>query len=182
MNIPRRQSRGGSAGFTLIEILVVVVIVGIIVTFATLSIGNRALDDRLETESERLQQILQLASEEAETKGIELGFRYTADGYAFYTTGKAGKWEPYPTAGPLRPRQLPQPFYLELQVEGRPVPPAVDAQDGKDVKIEPQFLLLSSGEIMAARLDLKAPGYAPYYRIECSELGKVTRTRIEDGS
>ena len=181
---PTRNIRAGSSGFTLLEILVVVVIIGILVTFATLSIGNRALDDRMEMESARLEQTLRLAAEEAETKGIELGFRYTNSGYGFYVTGKDGKWVPYADAGQLRPRELAEPFYLELHVEGRAVAPAQDAASTNDKapKIEPQILLLSSGEMTASTLDLKAEHYAPYYHIDADTLGTITRTRHDDAS
>lgn len=181
---PVRVSRthtARSAGFTLIELLVVIVIIGILATFATLSIGNRALDDRLEVESQRLQQILRLASEEAETKGIEIGFRYTQEQYEFLATDKNGRWVPYTASGPLRPRQIPQPFYLELRIEDRPVAPASDAPDSKDKKIEPQILLLSSGEVTAFTLDVKADNYVPYYHLQADTLGKITRERHDEG-
>lgn len=174
------QQIRGASGFTLLEVLVVVAIIGILVTFATLSMSNRALDDRLEVEAARLEQTLILASEEAETKGIDLGFRYTAEGYGFYAAGKDGKWQPYAETGPLRIRALADPFYLELRIEGRAVAAAVDRKDGKEVKIEPQVLLLSSGEITAATFDLKAANYRPYYRIEAEALGKISRERHED--
>lgn len=164
----------------MIELLVVIVIIGILATFATLSIGNRALDDRLEVESRRLEQILKLASEEAETKGIEIGFRYTQDQYQLLATGKDGLWGPYTASGPLRSRAIPAPFYLELRIEDRPVAPASDAPDSKDKKIEPQILLLSSGEVTAFALDIKAENYAPYYRIQADTLGKFTRERHDE--
>jgi len=169
-----------TAGFTLLELLVVIVIIGILATFATLSIGNRALDDRLEVESQRLQQILRLASEEAETKGIEIGFRYTQEQYDFLAINKDGQWAPYTASGPLRPRTIPQPFYLELRIEDRPVAPASDAPDRKDKKIEPQILLFSSGEATAFTLDVKAENYAPYYRVQADVLGKITRERHDE--
>lgn len=176
-----RTIKARSAGFTLIELLVVVVIIGILATFAALSIGNRALDDRLEVESHRLQQILKLASEEAETKGIELGFRYTQEQYEFLAVGKDGHWAPYASSGPLRPRPLPQPFYLELRIEDRPVAPASDAADSKDKTLEPQILLYSSGESTAFTVDVRAENYAPYYRVQADVLGKITLERHDEG-
>lgn len=174
-------TRAWAAGFTLLELLVVIVIIGILATFATLSIGNRALDDRMEVESRRLEQILRLASEEAETKGIEIGFRYTQEQYEFLATGKDGQWAPYTSSGPLRPRLIPQPFYLELQVENRSVAPTSDAAENKDQKITPQILLLSSGEVTAFTIDVKADNYAPYYRLQGDALGKITRERFDGG-
>lgn len=161
--------------------LVVVVIVSILATFATLSIGNRALDDRMEVESKRLYQILRLASDEAETKGLEIGFLTDATGYQFLTRDESGEWVAYVEASPLRARNLPDPFVLELRIEDRPVTPA-QKQNGKSKKLKPQALLLSSGEATAFTLDIRAPGYAPHYRLEATALGQFTMTRIEQGS
>ena len=160
----------------------VVVIIGILATFATLSIGNRALDDRMEMESKRLEEVLKLASEEAETKGIEIGFRFTQDQYQFLAMGNDGKWAPYTATGPLRGRPIPEPFYLELRVEDRPVAPASDQPGQNAQKVEPQILLLSSGEITAFKLDVHAQHYAPYYHLEADALGNFSRERIDDGS
>jgi type II secretion system protein H len=109
-------------GFTLIEVLVVVFIIGIIVTFASLSISDRVLTDRVETEAQRLQALFAVAGEDAEMHGMEVGFIHTDGGYAFVVTGPEGRWIPI-TTGPLRPREVKAPIELDLRVEGRSVPP-----------------------------------------------------------
>lgn len=102
--------------------MVVVFIIGILVTFATLSISSRVLSDKLETEAQRLQALFEIAGEDAEMHGMEVGFVYTDLGYAFVTTSPEGRWAPI-TTGPLRPREIKAPITLDLHVEGRSVPP-----------------------------------------------------------
>jgi len=126
----------GAAGFTLIEIMVVIVIIGILVTFVSLSIGNRALDDRMEAEARRLEKLMQLAADEAQIQGMELGFRHTEQGYEFLGIGTEGKWTTLAEVGSLRPREITEPFYLELRVEGRLIKPALPEEPGEDVARE----------------------------------------------
>lgn len=166
----------GAAGFTLLEILVVVVIIGVVATFAVLSIGSRTLDDRLDVEARRLQELIALAAEEAVLQGTEIGFLQTAEGYAFMVL-KDGAWSIPDDAGPLRGRVLVEPFYLQLRVEGRPVTPA--EPDGEDAKLEPQVLLLSSGEATAFTLEVRAREFGPWFTIEGDALGRMKLERRE---
>lgn len=170
----RASARAG--GFTLLEILVVVLIIGIIVTFAVLSLGNRSIDDRLDNEAKRLQQLITVAAEDAEVQGVDLGWRYVDDGYEFLALDRDGHWKPFPQTQILRPRTLPQPMYLDLNVEGHALGPASQA----DKIVEPQVLILSSGEASAFRVDVRAHDYRPFLRIQGDALGRVTMKRFED--
>ena len=72
------------AGFTLIEMLVVVFIIGIIAAGVLLSVNITGTDHELKTESERLATLMNYAREQAEIQTRELGLACSANGYAFY--------------------------------------------------------------------------------------------------
>jgi general secretion pathway protein H len=194
-----RHQHRTATGFTLVEVLVVVLIIGVLVTFASLSIGSRAVSDKVDTEAARMKQLFQLAQEEAELRGIEFGFRYTDAGYEFLALGGNGAWARIGD-GPLRARALPPPTEFSLRVEGRPVPPAQAAtikparaskgddedqhEDGAATStdapaLQPQILILSSGELTAFELDISAEELDYLQHIEGNIVGKVTLQRRE---
>lgn len=173
LGTPARHRAGG---FTLIEILVVVVIVGIMATLAVLSVGGRSIEGRLADEARRLHELLLLAADEAVLQGMELGFVQTAEGYEFLVL-RDGKWQPLEDGGPLRSRAVNPPFYLQLQVDGRPVAPRKPASQGEELK--PQVLLLSSGDATEFTLDLRARQYGPFWRLQGDVLGHLKLERKE---
>ncbi len=161
--------KSSAAGFTLIEITVVLFIIGVLASFAVLSLGNRSQDSRLETEARRLEKLIGLAAEEAEIQGIEIGLRLEAKNYEFLTHSPDGQWAPLEPTGSLRARELPEPFYIELSIEGRAVKTTKQADD----ELKPQVLLLSSGDTTAFTLDLRVPKQKSFYRIQSDALGRI---------
>jgi general secretion pathway protein H len=162
-------------GFTLLELLVVMVIIGVMISFVTLPFGGRSVDDRIEFEARRLDRTLRFALEEAEIKGVLIGFRYLPDRYEFLGIGKEGKWEPYQGSGPFRAHPFAPPLGMQLRVEDRVVPPAQEAEKGEaESDPKPQILLLPSGEVTAFRLVVGADGSATRYTVESDALGKFT--------
>lgn len=181
-------------GFTLLEVMVVVLILGVMVAFVSLSVGGRINEDKLENEARRAEAIIKLASEEAEAKGVEIGLRFTEGGYRLLTMDSSRQWQDYELSGPLRRRSFKEPFALNLRVDDRPVklPPELTPEQEQELaesavlksqrendaqRMTPQVLLLSSGEITPFALQLTAPGITAAYRIEADALGRVKMVR-----
>jgi general secretion pathway protein H len=165
-------------GFTLLEVLVVVVIIGVIIGAVSLSIGGAR--DSLKTESERLLALMRLASEEAVLRGIPIGWRNGRDGYEFVRPAEGRSWQPLEAGGALAPRTLPEQLRLEVLADGRPVPPAEEDDDEEgEPSHRPQVVFFSSGEIFPFEVIVRGEQMAPYYRIEAGLHGEITLHREE---
>ena len=152
-----RFGRLASAGFTLIEVMVVVLIIGITVSMAMLSIGSGELP--VQTEARRLQVLLGLVREESILQGRNLGLRFKADGYQFFALS-GEHWLPLEEDSMLRPREMPSDLRLELEAEGEKFeffPADDDKKEDKDAKQDdaPQVYFLSSGEVSPFNLVLR---------------------------
>ena len=110
-----------SAGFTLIEIMIVVVIIGIITAGVLLSVNLTGRDHDLEKESDRLLTLVNYAREQAEMQTREYGVVVRDDGYQFvaYDT-RRGLWREIYEDDALRMRKLPDGLDFKLVVDARP--------------------------------------------------------------
>ncbi|PCJ87963.1 MAG: type II secretion system protein GspH [Thiotrichaceae bacterium] len=162
-------------GFSLIELLVVVVIVSILFTYTTLAIRGTSPEELIKEEARRLTRLVQLASEEAILRGEEYGIEVFVDGYRFLRQSD-GKWFAFEGDKILRERELPSDMEIELQTEETDIEisnltsSAIakyldqtsaleaaladttlgdddDEEGGEESKVKPQIYLLSNGEI-----------------------------------
>lgn len=111
-----------SAGFTLIEILVVVLIIGIISSAVLLSVNLTGRDRELEKESDRLLTLINYAREQAELQTREYGLLFNDDGYQFLAYDvRRGLWREVYEDEIFRQRKLPEGLDFKLTVDARPV-------------------------------------------------------------
>jgi general secretion pathway protein H len=103
-------------GFTLLELLVVVVIVAILFTYTTLAIRGNSPEDLIKEEAHRLERLIQLAMEEAILRGEEYGIEIYLDGYRFMHLTE-NQWQPLAHDKLLRDRELPLEMELEMSLE-----------------------------------------------------------------
>jgi general secretion pathway protein H len=138
-------------GFTLVEILVVVVIIGILAVGVVLSLGTVGDDRELERERDRIVAITDYLREQATMQNREFGMRVFDGGYEFLAwDARTARWEQVLEDPLLRTRDLPPGLDTRLVVEGRPV--ILPKQDADTPA--PQILLFSSGEVNSFELTL----------------------------
>ncbi len=167
--------RGG--GFSLIELLVVLVIVGVVVGAVTLAIGGSGSRE-LENAARRAQARIALACERAMLGGHDIGFSLVDAGLRFgYLTPQG--WQPFaPQAGEeLRERPLGDGLRLELLRDGLPLPAggAVDA----DGALRPQLVCYASGELTPFELTLTRDDVPQRWRLRGRIDGEL---QLDDGS
>jgi len=171
-------------GFTLIEILVVVVIAAVVSSIVLLSMGVLRDDRNLQQEIYRLASLIELAADEATLQGRDFGLELQLGGYRFvefdpYTE----RWAEIIGDDVLRPRSLPEDFEFELYVEGKRIQlsqqmaeiPA-DEDDENQARLTeyaPHSLLLSSGDLTPFELILRRPADESLYQLRILPNGEV---------
>jgi type II secretion system protein H len=117
---PARVSR--HAGFTLLEILVVVMIIGIMTAGVLLSLNFTGKDSQLETESKRLQSLMNYARDQAELQTRDFGIVFGESGYVFVVYDvRTGTWRTVDEDDALRQRNMPSGLEFKLVVDARPI-------------------------------------------------------------
>jgi general secretion pathway protein H len=157
----------GQRGFTLLELMVVLVIVSVILTFVSLTAGGDPRAEQLQRESRRLAALLEMASEEAVLSSQQLAVRFSEESYEFLVL-QGGQWLPLSDDPVLRARSLPEGIELDLELEDNP-PPALVSEDS-DL---PQVFLLSSGEMTPFVVTLSAPESERRFLIKANLLGQL---------
>ncbi|HXH03417.1 MAG TPA: type II secretion system minor pseudopilin GspH [Candidatus Competibacteraceae bacterium] len=158
------------AGFTLLEVLVVVVLIAIITSFATLAVRAPDPQERLDEEARRLLVRLELAQQEAWLRAETRGVRFAQDGYRFLVRDRQGKWQALSDGTQPGAYRLPSGLSLQLSVDGQPVRlfATLDEDQAMDATLQqpsagpqPQ-VLLAGGEGSEFGVVLEAEALRPH--------------------
>src|SRR5437588_12309738 len=159
------------AGFTLVEMLVVVLIIGVISAGVLLSVSLTGRDRELEKESDRLFALFTYAHEQAELQTREYGVLFQDDGYECLTYDvRRALWRSVPDDEALVARRLPDGLGVKLTVEARPVV-LTRPKDARDKT--PQVMIFSNGDLTSFAATLEREGGLRSVTVTQDDQGQV---------
>lgn len=171
----RRHARPGTGiaarGFSLVEMLVVVLIIGLMTGVAVLSL-SLVESHPLRDNAERLAALVREAGENASMQGQNLALGFWRHGWRFYVLREGGAWQPLTDDTLLRARTLPRGLSLALELQGESV--VLEDHD----KTKPQVFLLSSGEMQPFVVEISSPGHVSM-RVRGNAIGEVRVRRVD---
>jgi general secretion pathway protein H len=197
-SIPSDRSTERSArarrqgGFTLIEMMIVVVIIGLMAAGLVLSIGITGKDTELEKESDRALALIKYAREKAELQTREFGLYCGDHDYQFVTFDPRKQiWRPVDEDDALRGRKLPEGLKLRLIVEGREV--VLKAPDEKKAKkskeelekelraFQPHIMIFSNGDLTSFQLSVERDDPVRSVTIASTDKGGIEAGKLIEG-
>lgn len=145
------------SGFSLIEILVVIVIIGIVSSIALMSLGILSDDRDLRVEAQRMLTLLEIAGDEAMMQGREFGLEVMTDSFRFVEYDPlTSQWNEVLGDDTLRLRRLPEDVEFDLFLEDQRILLEMDPADFDKTEsmanrdpsktYTPHLLILSSGD------------------------------------
>ena len=188
--------------FTLIEILVVIVIVGILMAVAFLSFGILGDDDNMDREARRLSSLIELVTEEATTQGRDFGVEFIPPGYRFVEHDPIlDQWFELIGDDYLVQRTLEEGMEFELTLEERQILLHTDAKEtsredeeeeepslihklqNRDLTDDylPHVLILSSGDVTPFELRMIRHADRKELLLTMSLAGEIEILQEEDG-
>jgi general secretion pathway protein H len=200
----RLHSPRFSRGFTLLEIMVVIVIVGIMATVAMISMGVLGRDRDMQDQAERIWAVINQVREECELQGFDVGLRVGTNNYDFLRfDARRQLWLPIVDDDLLSARELSPGLRVRLWLEGREVvlkerlgPETTAAnekatgadnkedKDAKDKKKEapPQIMILSSGDVNSFDLQFEREGGDERWHVFVQPDSSVAAERVVEAT
>lgn len=146
--VPEHKRQEG--GFTLLEVLIVVLIVGIVSGLAVIAVRGDP-GEQVATEAKRLSALLTLASQESVLQSRELAVEFGRDGYRFLEFEQDG-WTEHDDPV-FRARTLPEDVAIQPVIEGDEL-----ARRSSRGRRGPRIYLLSGGEMTPFEITFRHRG------------------------
>jgi type II secretory pathway pseudopilin PulG len=165
-------------------VLVVIVIIGILVSAATLAIGVLGRDRQSENEMQRLWAVLQQTREETELQGLDIGVFFCATGYEFLRFDRhEQRWVTISDDRLFATHNLPEGLKFRLWMDGKEIvlkPGFPNREDeAEDKKWAAQVMVLSSGDTTPFEAQVERDNAPALWRIVAQADNDVRIERRE---
>jgi len=164
-------------GLSLLELLVVLLIIGTLVSFAIPAFVSDDIDSQIDKEARRLTTLLRLARDEAVLSAREYAIEFTADSYTFYMLGKDNQWLSLEKDAVLRQRVLPSAIQMDVLIMGEDM-----TLDTRKSALTARIYMLSSGEITPFEIHLHAQEAEHPYHVTGSPGGEISVAAGEEAA
>ena len=171
-------ARWHAKGFSLIELLVVVFIIGLFAGMAVLSLNVAGVDRELEREARRLRSLLDTLVDEAVLQTRDYGVLFTSNGYRFFVYDyQSLSWLDPVGDGFLSEHMFAEPLAMTLFLEDREVALETVYVPVSGQQPQPQVMLLASGDITPFEAHLFRDPTGGRYLLEGTLDGSLEVTR-----
>jgi prepilin-type N-terminal cleavage/methylation domain-containing protein len=156
-------------GYTLIEILIVILIISIVGVASLLSISSNK-NTRLQNFSKELTNLISLAEQQAMLQPAVLGLVFTKDSLQFYRykeatdATKKSSWEPLDNESVLGKHALPKNISIALIIADKVIPPSPT----------PRLIITASGGLTPFVILIGEKNSPPRFQVIGSDDGSVT--------
>lgn len=180
-----RNSSGSERGFTLIEILVVVVIIGVMLSALVSLRGGGGLHRYLQDEIYRVEALIQLVREKAIVTGMPARMLFSSDGYRFESWILVDSTADSPSSSDLNSEPAepePEGKWQTLEDNLGPYSPenrlrfrlSVEDKRGAD-----GIIFYPDGTTTAARISVRMPGWKIWYELRTDGVSAFERHQYD---
>ena len=175
LQVHRQTGRVAAAGYTLIEVLIVIFIISIVTTVTLMTISRNENKD-IETFAKELTQMVSLAEEQAMLEPNVLGISLAKQSVQFASLGKDKEtqksvWLPMEDHV-LRHTAIPGNVQVTLEIAGN----TIDLSAAQ--KLAPQIIFSTNGDVTPFVMYVGKKGKKPQYAISADADGNVSRTAL----
>lgn len=168
------SATGNCRGFTLLEMMLVVLIIGLLAVTVSLALPDSA-QQRLDRDAKGLQARIALAMEQAIFRNRDYGLSITPNGYRFFQRD-GESWSELDDSSRLNPKPLDEATRLSLQMSGIDVDLQQDADS--ETPSAPQIYIVSDGQVSPFVVELRHPDAQRRQRIQAGFAGDLQMVEV----